>query len=81
MKSLYNNIINNTVTVILQTDKGTEQNAKEWMDHLGLKGNECGYKERDRRLKEQFIESVEEVMTEMIRQLSSITGTNKVTNK
>ena len=36
---------------------------------LRLKANECGYKERDRRLKEQFINDVSDkvIMMEIIR--------------
>ena len=31
------------------------ENAEEWMDHLRIKTNECECKEKDRRLKQQFI--------------------------
>ena len=31
------------------------ENAKEWIGCLKLKANESGYKEKNRRLKEQFI--------------------------
>ena len=30
------------------------ENVEEWMGCLRIKANECGYKENDRRLKEQF---------------------------
>ena len=41
---------------------------KEWSDHLRIKGNECGYKLKDRRLKEQFINgiNVDDMTTEII---------------
>ena len=38
--------------------KGQNENTEERMDLLRLKANECGYKERDGRLKEQFMKSI-----------------------
>ena len=42
------------------------------MGHLRIKANECKYKERDRRLKEQFINGIndDDMMTEIISELS-----------
>ena len=58
--------------LLLQYHKLTREqneNAEEWMDHLRLKVNVCAYKERGKRLKEQFKNSTsyEEMMTEIIR--------------
>ena len=41
------------------------------MENIKLKANKLGYKERDRRLKEQFINGIsdKESMTEIIREL------------
>ena len=42
-----------------------EENAEEWMGHLRIKANKRKYKERDRRLKEQFTNRIndDDVMT------------------
>ena len=42
--------------------------AEEWMGHYRIKANVCEYKERDRTLKEQFINGINncEMMTEII---------------
>ena len=48
--------------------------AEEWMGYLKIKVKECTYEERDRRLKEQFINGVNDndMMTEIIRYLNII---------
>ena len=47
------------------------------MGNLKIKGNEFEYKERDRRLKEQFINGInddndDDMMTETIRELTLV---------
>ena len=53
------------------------------MGHLGIKANKCEYKERDRRLKEQFINGIndDDMITENIRELTVIKRTNEITSK
>ena len=62
-----------------------EQNksTKEWMSHLRMKANECGYKEKERRVKEQLTNGIhdDDMMTEIIRELTTIEKTNDVTNE
>ena len=57
------------------------ENVEEWMGYLRFKANECSYKEKDRRLKEQFINGVsdKEMMAEITSEFSTIKETNKVT--
>ena len=52
---------------------GTEYNVEEWMGHLRIKANECGYKERGRMLKEKIINGIsdEEIMMKIIRELTA----------
>ena len=59
------------------------ENAEEWMDHLRINENECGYKEKYWRLIEQLINDIkdDEMMTELIRELTSIKKTNESTNE
>ena len=56
-----------------------KQNAKEWMGHLRIKTNKCGYQQEDRRLKEQFINGIkhEDVMAEIMRDLTTIKKNNE----
>ena len=44
------------------------KNADEWVGYLRMKANEYEYKEKDRRLKEQFINGIKDdkLMTEII---------------
>ena len=50
--------------------KREEKNdAKEWMGCLRLAACECEYRERDRGLKEQFIND-DDMMIEIIREVS-----------
>ena len=46
-----------------------KESAEEWMGHLGVKTKECEYKERDMRLKEQFINGIngDDMITEIIK--------------
>ena len=50
------------------------ENAEGWMGHLRIKANECGYKDKDRKLKEQFINGINynDMMTEIKRKLTTI---------
>ena len=63
--------------------KEQDENAEEWMGHLIIKVNEFGYKEKDRRFKEQFIDGIgdNDMMTEIIRELTAIKKTNEITSK
>ena len=58
------------------------ENAEEWMGRIRLKVIECSFKERDRRLKEQFINGIsnEEMMTKIIREVTQIKK-NKITSE
>ena len=43
------------------------------MGCLRKNGNECGYKEKDRRLKRQFIDGInDDKMTELIKKMTTI---------
>ena len=45
-----------------------KRNNKEWMGDLRMKANKCSYMEKDERLKEQFINGINnDMMTEIIR--------------
>ena len=46
------------------------KSGKEWMGCLRVKANECEYKRRDRRLKEQFMNGIsnDDMMTEIIKE-------------
>ena len=47
------------------------ENAEEWMDNLRIKANNCGYKDKDIRLKEPLINDInDDMMTEIIRELT-----------
>ena len=58
------------------------ENAEEWMGYLRLKANECEYKEKDRRLKEQFINGIndDEMKTEIIWELNAVKKTSEITS-
>ena len=53
------------------------ENAKEWIGHLGKKLNEYGYKKRGLRQKEHIINGIsdDDVMTEIIWELSALKKT------
>ena len=59
------------------------ENVEEWIGCLWIKLNESDYKEKDRRLKEQFINGIndDDMMTEIIRELPTIKNTNEITSK
>ena len=50
------------------------KNAEDWMFYLRIQVNEFDCKEKDRRLKEQFINGInnDNIMTELIRELTAI---------
>ena len=50
-----------------------DESAVEWMGHLCMAAAECGYKEIDRQLKEQFIHGLNDkvMLDEIIRELTS----------
>ena len=50
-----------------------KKSTEEWMDCLRINASECRYKERDKRLQEQFINGInDDDMTEIIRGLCLI---------
>ena len=55
-----------------------KESPEEWMGHLRVKANECECKDRDKRLKEQFIINDDEMMTEIIKELAIIKKTNEI---
>ena len=46
-----------------------DESAQEWMGRLCIKEGECNYKEHDRRLKEQFINGIDD--EEIIKELTA----------
>ena len=52
-----------------------KESDKERMGYLGVNVNEFNYKERDRRLKHQFINwiNADDMMTEIIKELKRLT--------
>ena len=58
------------------------ENAEEWMGHLSIEESECDYKEKVRKLKELFINGMndDDMMTEIIRELTTIKKTNEITS-
>ena len=50
------------------------ESAEEWTGCITVKANQCEYKERDRRLKEQFVNGINDnyMMTAKIRELAII---------
>ena len=53
----------------------------KWIGHLRMKANECGFKEKDRKLKEQFINDIsdDDIMTEIIKELIATKKINEIT--
>ena len=47
-----------------------DESAEEWMGHLCMAAAECGYKEEDHQLKEQFIHRLNDgvMLDEIIRE-------------
>ena len=60
----------------------TSKIAEEWMGRLITEATECEYKDNDSRLKEQFINDInDEVMTaEIVNELSTIKYTSETTS-
>ena len=56
--------------------RSKDQSAEEWMGWLQMAAAECGYKEVDTQLKEQFIHGLNDkiMLDEIIRDLTSRTG-------
>ena len=53
--------------MVLQIIQRRKESAEEWMGNLGIKANECSYKEHFRWLKEQCINGInDEMMTAKI---------------
>ena len=59
------------------------KNAEEWNGSLRIKAKECEYKEKDKRLKEQFINSTnnDDLMTKIKQELMAINKMNEVTGE
>ena len=53
--------------------RSEDESAEQWMGQLCMAAAECGYKEIDRQLKEQFIHSLNDksILDEIIRELTS----------
>ena len=51
------------------------------MGCLSVKANECEYKQREKRMKEQFINELNynKIITEIIKELTTIKKTNEIT--
>ena len=60
-----------------------DESAEEWMGHLCMAAAECGYKEIDQQLKEQFIHRLNDrvMLDEIIRELTSKTNSEQTTSK
>ena len=56
---------------------------KELIGHLRITASKCGYKGKDRRLKEQFINGINDgdMMTKIIGELTTIKKTNGITSE
>ena len=76
----------NEIIKLLQFRKlfrSENESAEEWMGWLWMAAAECGYKEVDRQLKEQFIHRLNDkiMLDEIIRELTSRTGNVQMTSK
>ena len=60
-----------------------DESAEEWMGYLCIAAAECGYKEMDRQLKEQFIHGLNDkvMLDEIIRELTSKTTSQQTTSE
>ena len=60
-----------------------DESTEEWMGHLPMAAAECGYKEIDRQLKEQFIHGLNDkiILNEIIRELKSKTSSQQMTSE
>ena len=63
--------------------RSENESAEEWMGWLWMAAAECGYKEVDRQLKEQFIHGLNDkiMLDEIIRELTSKTANVKTTSE
>ena len=63
--------------------RSENENVKEWMGWLQMAAAECGYKEVDRQLKEQFIHGLNDkiMLDKIIRKLTSRTSNVQMTSK
>ena len=58
------------------------ENMEEWMGCLRIKANKSGYKEKNRRLKEQFLNDInDDMVTKIIRELTTIKKTDEMTSE
>ena len=72
------------INAILNTGKRKKnKNAEEWISHLRIKANKGGYKEKNSKLKEQFINGIrdDDMMTEQIYEPIKIKKTNEITSE
>ena len=62
--------------------RSENDSAEEWMGQLQMAAAECGYKEVDRQLKEQFIHGLNDkiMLDEIIRELTSRTSNVQMTS-
>ena len=63
--------------------RSEDESAEEWMGWLQMAAAECGYKEVDRQLKEQFIHGLNDkiMLDKIIRDLTSRTGNVQMTSE
>ena len=63
--------------------RSEDESAEEWIGWLQMAAVECGHKEVDRQLKEQFIHALNDkiMLDEIIRELTSRTGNVQMTSK
>ena len=63
--------------------RAEDESKEEWMGHLCMAAVECGYKEVDWQLKEQFIHGLNDrvMLDEIIRELTSKTNSEQTTSK
>ena len=59
------------------------ESTEEWMGHLCIAAAECGYKEIDQQLKEQFIHRLNDrvMLDEIFRELTSKTNSEQTTSE
>ena len=63
--------------------RSENESAKEWMGWLQMEAAECGYKEVDRQLKDQFIHGLNDkiMLDKIIRELTSRTSNVQMTSE
>ena len=66
-----------------QLHRGKGKGVDEWMGRLGMAAAECGYKEIDRQLKEQFIHSLndKDILGKIIKELTTKSNDEQTTSK